>query len=48
MGMTAEEKFLFDLQGYIVVKGVLSEEELVELNTLFDQKVPKEIGRAHV
>lgn len=43
MGMTPEEKFLFDLQGYIVVKNVLSTEELAILNASFDQKAPKEI-----
>ena len=29
--MTPEEKFLFDLQGYLVIKNVLTPEEVAEL-----------------
>ncbi len=48
MGMTPEEKFLFDLQGYIVVKNVLSAEELTTLNTLFEQRLPEDVaGKFH-
>lgn len=43
MGMTPEEKFIFDLQGYIVIKNVLSQEELAVLNGIFDQKVPENV-----
>ena len=34
--MNAEEKYLFDLMGFIVVKHVLSREEVGELNALID------------
>ena len=34
--MDAEEKYLFDLMGFLVVKQVLSREEVGELNTLID------------
>lgn len=37
--MTPEEKFIFDLQGYIVVKDVLSQAEVDELNAIADQKM---------
>lgn len=37
--MTPEEKFMFDLQGYLVVKNVLSQEEVDELNEIADQKL---------
>jgi ectoine hydroxylase-related dioxygenase (phytanoyl-CoA dioxygenase family) len=35
--MTPEEKFMFDLEGYLVVKNVLTSAELAELNALADQ-----------
>jgi len=35
--MNAEERYLFDLQGFLVVEDVLSEEELAELNGLLDE-----------
>jgi len=35
--MTPEEKFMFDLEGYIVVKNVLTPTEVAELNALADQ-----------
>ena len=34
--MTNEEKFLFDLQGYLVIKNVLTDSELDELNAISD------------
>ena len=37
MSMTDEEKFQFDLEGYLIVKGVLTKEELVELNDIGDE-----------
>ncbi len=37
--MTPEEKFLFDLQGFLVVKNVLSKAELEVLNAVLDEKV---------
>ena len=36
--MNAQEKYLFDLGGYINVKNVLSADELEELNTLIDEQ----------
>ena len=35
--MTPEEKFTFDLEGYLVLKNVLSGEEVDELNALADE-----------
>lgn len=35
--MTEEEKFVFDLEGYLVIKDVLSPRELDALNALVDQ-----------
>ena len=32
--MTPEEKFQFDLEGYLVVRGVLGSDELAELNAI--------------
>jgi ectoine hydroxylase-related dioxygenase (phytanoyl-CoA dioxygenase family) len=37
--MTPEEKFLFDLQGYLVIKNVLTPAEVAELNATFDEKL---------
>ena len=34
--MNAEEKFAFDLEGYIVIENVLSADEVAELNELID------------
>ena len=36
--MTPEEKFLFDLNGYLVIKNVLSPAELTDLNKIADEK----------
>lgn len=38
--MTDEEKFIFDLQGYLVIKGVLNDDELAELNAIGDKAYP--------
>ncbi len=40
--MTAEERFQFDLEGYLVVPGVLTASEVVELNELADEVWPGE------
>ncbi len=40
--MTPEEKFIFDLDGYLVIKDVLSTAELAELNALADEAWPGE------
>lgn len=42
--MTPEEKFLFDLQGYLVIKNVLTQEEVAELNRIADEKFPRVSG----
>ena len=36
-GLTLEEQFLFDLQGYLVIKNVLSPAEVAELNAIADE-----------
>jgi hypothetical protein len=38
--MTPEEKFLFDMQGYLVIKNALTPEEAAELNAIADEKYP--------
>src|SRR5947209_18022427 len=40
MYMTPEQLYLFDLRGYMVLPGVLSESEVDELNQLIDRVVP--------
>ena len=40
--MTPEEKFLFDLEGYLVVRGVLDPARVAELNALADEAFPGE------
>lgn len=42
--MTPEEKFLFDLHGYLLIKNVLSPAEVTALNTLGDTMVPPVAG----
>jgi hypothetical protein len=44
--MTPEEKFLFDLHGYLVIKNVLTPEEVAELNAIADEKFPRPDGVA--
>jgi hypothetical protein len=43
MTMNAQEKYLFDLQGYITVPNALSAEQLVELNRLWDERIAADI-----
>jgi hypothetical protein len=38
--MNDDERYLFDLMGYLVVDDILSTEELAELNRLVDQRDP--------
>lgn len=38
--MTPEERFLFDLQGYLIVKNVLNADELAALNCIADDRRP--------
>lgn len=40
--MTEEEKFRFDLQGYLVIKNVLTESECRELSDLADEAWPRQ------
>ena len=40
--MTPEEKFMFDLEGYLVIKDVLSQEELDTLNAIADREFPRD------
>ena len=40
--MTSEEQFRFDLQGFLVVKNVLSADEVNALNRLADEAWPAE------
>ncbi len=37
-GLTDEERFLFDLQGYLVIKNALPSDELDRLNAVADQR----------
>ena len=36
--MTEEEKYLFDLQGFLVVENALNQAQLRELNDILDQR----------
>lgn len=38
VGMTPEEKFLFDLEGYLIVRAVLGADEIAELTAIARQK----------
>ena len=41
-GVSDADRYLFDLQGYLVVKGALRRDEVAELNRLIDkQGLPK-------
>ena len=40
--MTPEEKFVFDLQGYIVIKNVLTKEEIEKINKISDRIFPRD------
>ncbi len=44
--MSPEEKFLFDLHGYLVIKNVLTPGEVAELNALADEKFPPIPGKS--
>ena len=35
--MNNEEKFVFDLQGYLIIKNVLNTDEVSELNKITDE-----------
>ena len=38
--MNSEEKFIFDLENYIVIKNVLKLEKVTELNLIADRILP--------
>ncbi|MDP6114868.1 MAG: phytanoyl-CoA dioxygenase family protein [Planctomycetota bacterium] len=38
--MTSEEKFLVDLQGYLIIKNVLTPDEVSTLNEIMDERFP--------
>jgi hypothetical protein len=40
MYMTETERYLFDLNGYLVIRGVLSEQEVSEINAAIDKAIP--------
>ncbi len=40
--MTAEEKFVFDLQGYLIIENVLTPAEVEELNQISDRVFPRD------
>ena len=42
--MNNEEKFVFDLQGYLIIKNVLNTDEVAELNKITDERVNKSIN----
>ncbi len=44
--MTDKEKFLFGLQGFLVVKDFLTQEEVRALNEAFDANWDKQIDRS--
>jgi hypothetical protein len=44
--MTPEEKFVFDLDGYLLIKNVLTAAEVAELNAIADEKFPRPEGAA--
>ena len=45
-GLTDHEKFLFDLNGYLVVRGALSADEIGELNAAIDARSRTRPSRA--
>jgi ectoine hydroxylase-related dioxygenase (phytanoyl-CoA dioxygenase family) len=42
--MNDQERYLFDLQGFITVPNALSADELAELNRIFDEHIAKDAG----
>ena len=40
--ITVEDKFVFDLQGYIIIKNVLTSEEIAEINEVCDRIFPRD------
>ncbi len=46
--MTNEEKFRFDLQGYLIIKNVLTADEVAEMNELADKAFPSKDTDANI
>mmetsp|Transcript_8796 Transcript_8796/g.12244 ORF Transcript_8796/g.12244 Transcript_8796/m.12244 type:complete len:361 (+) Transcript_8796:32-1114(+) len=44
--LTTEERFLFDLNGYLVVRGALSNDEVMELNGAIDEHAGEALARS--
>jgi ectoine hydroxylase-related dioxygenase (phytanoyl-CoA dioxygenase family) len=44
--MNAQQKFIFDLQGYITVENALDKQQLLELNELLDRQVAQNVKPA--
>ena len=42
--MTEEERFQLDLNGWLLIKGVLDEAEIAELNAIADERMPYKTG----
>ncbi len=42
--MTEAEKYLFDLQGFLVVEDALAPDQLQELNDILDQRITQEVS----
>jgi hypothetical protein len=42
--MNEEEKYLFDLQGYVTVPNALTPEQIAGLNTILDEKIQTEVA----
>ena len=45
LAMTEEERYLFDLNGFLIVRGVLSPEEIKEANDAIDNHLHDAVER---
>ena len=43
--MNDHERYMFDLQGYLVVPGALSPEKIAQLNSVLDEHIATECQR---
>jgi hypothetical protein len=46
--MTPEEKFMFDLDGYLIIRNVLTPDEVAEMNEIADRAFPREAGQTGI
>ena len=44
--MTDQERYLFDLQGYLVISNALNADQLAALNALVDERIAREMDAA--